>query len=139
MDEAEALLRFTLEGEPRAFPGQTKPEGTFGPEFGGEFQLKRPTLLDRIDAQGYARAFTEKRYGIDAAALDGETYLLVVAWFSLQSITEVRPAWLEQGLDAEDSPDLVQAIMRAAWIARERLAARKKKSAPSGGSDSTTT
>src|SRR5262249_19156679 len=127
-------VSFTLEGKavvPAAIfrlmtPAQQAQAKTFGPEHGGTFVIRWPTIRDRIDVDPLLGDYIQ-RMGIGDLERAPEIVKLVAeAIHFFDVLGQERPAWAQpNGLD---DGLLVTAMLRAKEVAEETFLEAKKKS-----------
>jgi hypothetical protein len=150
-------ITFTLEGEPVVPPDPRKAEAppapstdtpggdvalaaptpvvgpVFGPEFGGLFTIRMPTIADYLVSEGRGHAYLERVGVQDQASMARHQQLAVSLAEALgffDTLAVVRPEWCSLNAPADDT---ILAIVRAYHVANERIAAAKKKPVADGG------
>lgn len=131
-------ITFTLEGKPvdaAAVPkpgpdGVLVPVPVYGPEFGGPFVLRWPSILDRGVIGGRLTAFFEREGVENPFGIDAMVYGLMHAIVFFDVLATTKPSWVS--LDLPATPDAELALLRAFAIARETIGAEKKTSIEPG-------
>lgn len=114
--------------------GVTKPPEKFGPDFGGAFKLKWPTLADQGRISARSTAYWQAQGVSDPSGVALVIQQLVYALFFFEVLATQKPAWVAE--TTQDSPKFRRAMMRALVMAQERIGEEKKTSDDAGANTS---
>lgn len=115
--------------------GVKKPAEKFGPDFGGAFRLKWPTLGDHGRIAARWTAYWQMQGVPDpTTGVPMEISQLIHAIFLFEVLATQKPDWVSE--TTTDSPKFRRAMLRALVMAQQRIGEEKKTSDGAGATTS---